>query len=205
MSTTITPRRAVQLSEKLILGFIAGAAAAIAVTQTVLLVARIVEILSGAAVPVSMPLMDAPMPTDSDAVTEASYDSATLLLASVPASARGMLIFGDVLVTLLPIGACVVVAWLCLLVFHGRPFVRSAGWGIGAVAILVVVSGIGGAVVHGVANAQIADAVELAGTMLPTFLAAVPLAPLGWAAALAVVAGAFEIGQRMQRDTERLV
>lgn len=207
MSTTPTRGRTVALAEKTILGVIAGAAAAIGVIEVVMLIIRASATLAGGAATVTMPLMDAVAAPilSSETVTDATYDSVTLTLSSMPESARGMSIAADVLSSLIPIGVCAVLVWLCMRVFVGRPFVRSLTWSIGLMAIIVVAGGLGGAAGRAVANAEIAEALNLADSGLPTFLAEVSLNPFGWAIALAVVAAAFEIGQRMQRETEGLV
>lgn len=104
--------------------------------------------------------------------------------------------------SLLVVGICVVVAWLCLRVFVGKPFVRSATWGIAAVAILVLVGGLWAPFLRGVASTEAVAQVGADGALL---IAGLDLSPLGWSFALIVVAGAFEIGTRLQRDTEGLV
>ena len=52
---------------------------------------------------------------------------------------------------------------------------------------------------------EVSQELGLVSAGVPTFEMSIDLAPLGWGLALAVVAGAFEIGQRLQRDTEGLV
>ncbi|MFP7835004.1 hypothetical protein [Marisediminicola sp. LYQ134] len=110
-----------------------------------------------------------------------------------------------VLTTLVSVAVCAALAWLCLRVFVGRPFVASATAGIGVVAILIVAGGLGSSFLTSVAHAQIGDYLALTEAGVPLFELSVDLAPLGWGVALAVVAGAFELGQRMQRDTTGLV
>lgn len=208
---TMTPRttRRMQLAEKTILGIIAGGAVAIGIVDIVLLVGRIVGLASDRSITVDgIPLLDFPaeqVAAASPGIESAQFDGLTLTATGLPGSVRALLITSVILGALITIGICAVVAWLCLRVFIGRPFVRSATWGIGIVAILVIAGGMGGVLLRSIANAEIVDVLELSGAGLPVFLATVDLAPLGWALALAVVAGAFEIGQRMQRETEGLV
>lgn len=207
MSGTGLSTRVATMAERVILGVIAGAALAIGAIEAVWVVMRTVVTLSGGPATVSVPLTDAPATAalDAEGVTDAVYDSVSLTLSSVPESARAMTVAADALSSLIPIGVCAVLVWLCVRVLVGRPFVRSVTWSIGGVSILVLCGGLGGSAGRAVANAEIAAALELDGTALPTLLAEVSLAPLGWAMALAVVAAAFEIGQRMQRETEGLV
>jgi hypothetical protein len=124
-------------------------------------------------------------------------------MADLPDAARAALLAEAVLGSLLTVGICAAVVWLCVRVFVGRPFVRSATTGICVVAILVLLVGLGGPLLHGIANTE---ALAFAGyDDLALLLWDVDLAPLGWAFALLVVAAAFEIGQRLQRDSEGLV
>lgn len=200
---------AMRIVEKTILGFIAGAAAAIAIVETVLLIQRVIGLASS-----SPTLVQGMRVTDVDApgilaaspqLASAQVESVALTIDDLAATPRGYLIVAAILGSLLTIGVCAVVAWLCLRVFVGRPFVRSATWGIGAVAILVILGGIGSSFFGAIAHAEIARDLGLTGAGLPALELVIDLSPFGWGLALAVVAGAFELGQRMQRDTEGLV
>ena len=203
--STITKRGA-PLLEKAVLGFIAGFAAAIGALDSVFLIGRIVALAGAGPTELpNVPLAD-PAPADlgdSSAIVSATYHYVTLVVADLPDSARAALIAATVLSSLLTVGICAAVVWLCLRVFVGRPFVRSATTGISVVAILVLLAGLGGPFLRGIANTE---AVAIAGyDGLALLLFDVDLAPLGWAFALIVVAAAFEIGQRLQRETEGLV
>lgn len=192
-------RRAAGLAEKTILGVIAGAAAAIGVLELVFLVQRIAAAASG---PVT--LTGVPLAAAQDAgIPGATFDTVTLTVDDLSGGGRAALIGALLVSSLLTVGICAVVAWLCLRVFVGRPFVRSATWGIGVVAILVIAAALGAPALHGVANAEAAAVLD--SEALPVFLVAIDPAPIGWGFALAVVAGAFELGQRLQRDAEGLV
>lgn len=190
--------RALGLAEKTILGFIAGAAAALGVVETVFLVGRVV---AGTAGPVTLTGIPTTEPLDAG-FGGATFDTVTLT-TELSAGGRAAFIAAGILSSLLTVGICAVVVWLCLRVFVGKPFVRSATWGIGIVAILVILVALGRPTLLGVANAEAAAALDV--DQLPVFLVAFDPAPIGWAFALIVVAAAFEIGQRLQRDTEALV
>lgn len=191
-------QRAANLAEKAILGFIAGAAAAIGIVQLVFLVVRLADLTAG---PVTLSGVPTAEPLDAG-FAGATFDAVTLT-TELSAGGRAALMASAALATLLTVGICAVVAWLCLRVFVGRPFVRSATWGIAVVAILVIAAGLGVPALLGVAHAEAAAAVG--SDLLPVFLVEIDPAPLGWAFALAVVGAAFEIGQRLQRDQEGLV
>ncbi|QAY73093.1 hypothetical protein ET445_06760 [Agromyces protaetiae] len=204
--TAVSPsRRAVGLLEKAVLGFIAGAAGAIGIVSLVFLVLRIVELATGAETTLVGAFLNQPVTTafDSPSVVSASTNTMDVTLRDAPDSVRAWLIGADMARSLSSIGICAVVAWLCLRLFVGKPFVRTVTWGIGIVAILVLLSGMAAPLFDGIAKAQAAIALDL--DELAPFLVAIDPAPIGWAFALIVVAGAFEIGGRLQHDSEGLV
>lgn len=205
MSTSTRARRAANLTEKFILGAIAGGAAAIAIVDLVFLVQRIVDLVTPGPTVLTGAVLNRPIDvaSESSAVTAASADTVTLTVTELPGAAVAALVAAAVVGTLLTVGICAVVAWLCVRVLLAKPFVRSATWGIGIVAILVLLAGLGGPLLTGIAHAEAAQALDI--TELAPFMVTVDLAPLGWTFALTVVAAAFEIGQRLQRDQDGLV
>lgn len=210
MTTPPTRVRTLGLIEKTILGLIAGATAAIGVVDLVLLVGRVIHLAGDSTTVVDgISLTDATAPLVTGAspfVVAANYESLSMTIEGLPATSRGYLIAAMIAGTLVSIGIATMIAWLCLRVFVGRPFVRSTTLGIGIVAILVIAGGLGSSLFSSVAHAEIMKFLDLAGEQgLPVALFTVDLAPLGWGLALAVVAAAFELGQRMQRETEGLV
>ena len=201
MTTTLQSRtnRALGLAEKTILGVIAGAAAAIGVVEIVLLVGKLARLASG---PVVLTDVSTSGPLDAG-FAGATFDAVTLTVPDLSAGGRAFLMGAAVLSWLVVFGICAVLVWLCVRVFLGKPFGAFATWGIGAVAILVIVSGRGTPLLSGMAAQRAALALNV--EQLPVFLVEVDLAPLAWGFALAVVAAAFQLGQRLQRDTEGLV
>lgn len=206
MATATTQGR---MLEKVLLGGITGGALAIAVVEIVLLARRVVELSTAETLELAgVPIEGASaseVAAASAQVTEARFESVAMTVEGAPGAARGYLIGGEVLASLLTVGICAVLVWLCLLVFVGRPFVRSATIGIGIAAVLVMLAGLGGPFLTGLAHAETVEHLALEATGLPFLAIELNLAPLGWGLALAVVAGAFELGQRMQRDTEGLI
>src|SRR5690606_10767197 len=168
---TTGPRRAAGLAEKTILGVIAGAAAAVGVLEIVFLVARIADAATG---PVT--LYDVPTAGPLDAgFAGATYDSVDVTL-ELSGDGRMFLIASLVLSSLLTIGICVALAWLCFRLFRGKPFAPSVTWGIGTVAILVFAVGLGGPLLEGMAMQQAALALGV--DELPVFLVEVDPAPV---------------------------
>jgi len=203
--TTAKARRALGLAEKTVLGFVAGAASAIAVVDLVFLVLRIADLVTPGPTTLLGAQLNEPLEPAFDAPSVLAVTAGTVdvTVESLPGGAVAALVGAVVVRSLLTIGICVVVAWLCVRVFLGKPFVRSATWGIGLVAILVLLAGLGGPLLTGIAHAEAAASLGI--DELAPFMVEIDPAPLGWTFALAIVAGAFEIGQRLQRDTEGLV
>lgn len=197
--TTTSTARAVSIVEKTILGFIAGAAAAVGVTEIVFLVQRIVGLAAG---PVTFSGMPTSAPLDAG-FAGATFSAVTLTVPELSTGGRAAMIGAAIVSSLLAVGICAVLAWLCVRMFLRKPFVASATWGIGVVAILVIASGLGAPALTGIGRAEAASALGV--EQLPTLLVELDLAPIAWGFALAVVAAAFELGQRLQRDSDGLV
>src|SRR5690606_17094346 len=75
-----------------------------------------------------------PIPSD---IAGATYERVTLIVEGLPGGAMAALATITVLDGLLTAGICASVAWLCLRVFLGKPFVRSVAWMLGILAILI--------------------------------------------------------------------
>ena len=191
--------RAAGLAEKTILGFIAGAAAAVGAVSIVALALRVMAVTTG---PVTVAGVPTSEPIDAG-FGGATFDQVSITTDTLSDDGRLYLVLAAVLSCLLALGICAVVALLCVRIFLGRPFGPVLTWGTAAVAILVFFAGLGVPTLEGMAAQQLAIQLNL--EQLPVFLVEVDLAPLAWSLALAVVAGAFEIGQRLQRETEGLV
>ncbi len=142
-------------------------------------------------------------------VSAAAYASADVTFTALPGAVGWMLWLELALPALATIGVCIVAWWLGVSLMRVRPFRRAMSTAIGAVAILVIVGGVLGQVLGAFGRALLVD--DLAATspqvvdVFGTFIMELDLAPVGWGFALALVAGAFAIGARLQRETEGLV
>lgn len=159
-----------------------------------------------------MPLTNPSTPAFTESladVSAASYETAVLTVEGAPAAARWLLWGAQTLPSLATIGICVALIWLCLRVARQQPFGRSVSFALLTTASLVVLAGIGGQVLAAMGRTEIADHLGGAATAgsegFSGFFVDLSLSSVGIALAIGVLAAAFEIGERLQRDTEGLV
>ncbi|WP_413452389.1 hypothetical protein AA0Y32_11015 [Georgenia phoenicis] len=150
-------------------------------------------------------------------VTDARYESVTLTLTELPDAARWLLAGQAAVVALAVTGVSLTLLWLALRVLRTRPFGRSMTAALVASAALIAVGGTVSQVLDAAGKAAVVDhlgpdVTAGADTARPegyeglmAFALDLDLAPLGVALALGVVALAFQVGARLQRDTEGLV
>lgn len=198
---------------------ITGGALLFALMGIVTLVLRAVDLLTSSSVNVNgLQLATGQTPelaAASPAIVEAHYDSVTLVIDGLPAGVRWLMVSETAVQSLLSIGLCVIVFILGMALLDRRPFARSATIAIFSAAILVMVTGMLAPFLGSIADAEtvrfLGDAVighsasDPAAETLRAFSMILDPAPLGWGFALAIVASAFQLGQRMQRDTQGLV
>ena len=144
------------------------------------------------------------------AVTEARYYSWTAVVDGLPSLARWLLWGAEAAVSLAAIGICLALIWLCVRVARRRPFGRSLTVALVVTAGLVIIGGMLPQMLDAIARSEVIEylgVAEMAATQgtAVAFSFEVSLAPVGIGLALGVVAAAFEIGERLQQDTEGLV
>ncbi|WP_203581885.1 hypothetical protein [Microbacterium hibisci] len=203
-------RSTVSTGDAVALGVIATGAVSVAVAALVAGVRAAVEIF-GADATVAMPVTggDVEALDGVSDITAAVYTSADVTFASLPAGVSWLLLLEVALPALATIGVCAIAWWLGVSLIRARPFRASMPTAIGVVACLVIAGGLFGQFAGAWGRAMLVE--HLAATdeavtdVFWIFLLQLDLAPIGWGFALALVAGAFQIGSRLQRDTEGLV
>jgi hypothetical protein len=208
--TTTGPRRR-RLGEGFVLGLIATGAVSVAIAAVIAIVLRAID-LFGPAVTIPLPLHDGGSVHELDDVPEvlaSSYSAASVTVGGLPAGARWLLVLEGALPALATVGVCAVAWWLGVSLIRARPFRRSMSTAIGVAAILVLAAGLlgqlSGALGRSIAVDHLAAGDPGVHKILWPFLAEIGLAPVGWGFALALIATAFQLGSRLQKDTEGLV
>ncbi|MDY0907881.1 hypothetical protein [Microbacterium sp. CFBP9034] len=151
-----------------------------------------------------------------DHVAASGYQSVWIDVMGLPEASRWLFYLELALPLLSGLAISIAVAWLSFAVVRERPFARSFPTAIGITAIAVMVAGLGSQFAGALARTSVIDylgAEQLTGhdasvapaDVLSYFSLSLDLAPVGWAFGLALVAAAFQIGTRLQRDTEALV
>ncbi len=146
------------------------------------------------------------------AITDSGHATVWMYVLDVPTGARWLLFLEAALPSFAAVAIGVAVAWLSLTLLQERPFTRALPHAIGIAAIAVMVAGVGSQVAGAFGGALVVDHLGNANVTtdqgagaLAYFALGLDLAPIGWAFGLALVAAAFQIGTRMQRETELLV
>lgn len=210
-------RRVVDRLDRAGLVVIAAAAALVALASLAAIVVTGVQTLGSGPLTVrDLPIENPATPAFTeplDAVTAARYESVEMTVEGVSGWARALLWAGEAVAWLTVLGICVALVWLCVRISRQRPFGRSVTTALNWVAVLVIVGGTTSGVLadfgRGTVVAEVApQAVARSGDSAEGFvglLVTLDLAPIGIGLALGVVAAAFGIGTRMQRDVEGLV
>ncbi|PFG30484.1 hypothetical protein [Paramicrobacterium agarici] len=148
---------------------------------------------------------------DFAAVTGAASTTANVTVSGLPLAARWWLVAADALPVLTGLGVAAVIIVFVVGVLRGRPFGSMTLVGLVAFAALALVGDWGHGVLQAIAHGEVASYLDgsaasgISANDVFSLSLDISMSPLVWAIALAVIAAAFEIGRRMQRDTEGLV
>ncbi|GGD62944.1 hypothetical protein [Microbacterium murale] len=195
--------------EGVTLGLVATGAVSIGVASVVGAVGAGIEIF-GSPVPVSLPVDGAEMTSlsDADGIAAAEYTQSLVSFETLDAGTRWLLLAEIALPALATVIVCAALWWLGLSLIRQRAFRKSMVPVLATAAFALVVTGMIGPLFGAIARAQVVDQLTASGADTGgfwMFLFELNPASIGWGIALALVATAFEVGQRMQRDTAGLV
>ena len=152
--------------------------------------------------PVDAAVQVTPGPDASLQLVEATYLSADIEIAGASQVIRSLLASSLLLDTLTQLATVAGLIALSVALLRGRPFVPSLRRVLMGVSLALVVGGLGSAGLLGLANLEVAAALDAPGFPMIAdfdFTAAI----IGLVLSLVVVV--FEFGERLQRDTEGLV
>ena len=168
-----------------------------------------VSMLSSETVPVSQPVsVDVTgLATDGTAsVASGEVNQAELSLAGLSIAARLLLGSGTLLLVLVQVMVAIAVVALCRQLLAGRPFAPAIRKLLTASALVVLAGGILGQAVYGFGNFQVAAELnhDPIGTSFPMMMH-LDSTPVVVGLVLGIIATAFAVGERLQRDTDGLV
>jgi len=197
------------LSEAVALGLVATGAVSIGVASVFGAVGAGIEIF-GSPVPVSLPVDGEQMASlsDADGIAAAEYTQSVVSFESLDAGTRWLLLAEAALPALATVIVCASLWWLGLSLIRQRAFRRSMVPMLATAALALIVTGMTGPLFGAIARAQVVEQLAASGADTEgfwMFLYQLNPASIGWGIALALVATAFEVGQRLQRETEGLV
>ncbi|SDS09670.1 hypothetical protein [Microterricola viridarii] len=196
-------------SERGSLLFFTVVAAAYGILVAVGSAARIVSVLSAPTVEAQMSAVfavPASAVTGAATLVSGSFDSAQLVLADVSTTARLLLAGSALALGLAQVLIAGTIVFTSVGLVRGRPFGRRMTWLLATASITLIAGGLLGYALG--TAAQFTIAAELnpdpVGSVFP-FAGGFDLTIVFVGVVLGVVAAAFEIGERMQRDTEGLI
>lgn len=152
----------------------------------------------------------APVPPEavsgSARLVSGSFDRAEVVVSGIETGPRIALAASIAVTALSTAVVAATIAALCRAVLVGRPFVRSVVWLMATASLALIAGTLIGAGLDTVAMFSIVAALnpDPSDAVFP-FAGEYDVAPLLIGLVLAVVATAFQLGQKMQRDTEGLV
>ncbi|MFE6735229.1 hypothetical protein [Microbacterium sp. NPDC057650] len=195
------------MAEAVTLGLVATGAVSIAVAALTGAINASIEIF-GSPVPVLLPVHDASMDSLAGVagVASAEYTESVVSFETLDAGTRWLLFGEQALPALATVIVCMSLWWLGLSLIRQRAFRRSMAPVLATAAIALIVAGMIGPFLGAIARAQVVDSLPASVTgSFWALLYQLDPAPIGWGIALALIVSAFEVGRRLQRETEGLV
>ena len=182
----------------------ASLAALWGITVTVIGAIGVVNTLTADAVTISQPVsVDiTPGPSGSLQILEGSYRSADIVVTGVTDVMRALLVSSLILDVIMHLALVYGIVLFCIALGRGRPFMPAMGRTLVFMSFALVICGMLSSGLLGFANMEVASALDR-----PEFpiVGELDFTSALVGIALALVATAFKIGERLQRDTEGLI
>jgi len=181
--------------------------AVIAAGSSVMSVVGIADIFSGP-VTLTLPVDPTQKVAGLELGAEARFSAVDATIPALPGAEAGQLAWAAALTQ---VGVLAVLTLLFLLAFRLRGdtlFTRGSVWIIGACGAALALAGTAGQVLDQLARTRLADAIGLNADSAPgsvIFEGNISLLPVVAGIALILIAGVFQFGGRLQKDTEGLV
>lgn len=139
-----------------------------------------------------------------------SFGRSTWFGSESPGSpATQLYLWASIVSTLMAIAIAGMVFLLCLTILRRRPFTRTMTWFIGCAGLILVVGGVVSQVLAAWSRWMLVDGMKYLGppngVTVPDPTWTIDFAPIIAGLVLGAIAAAFEIGTRLQRDTDGLV
>lgn len=143
-----------------------------------------------------------PGPSGSLHILEGTYRTADIVVSGVSDAVRALLLSSMILDVIMQLAVVFGVIMLCIALGRGRPFMPAMVRTLVFMAFALVICGMLSSGLLGFANMEVADAL---GREDFPMMAELDFTSAIVGVALALVATAFKVGERLQRDTEGLI
>ncbi|MFL2001045.1 hypothetical protein [Microbacterium sp. A1-JK] len=202
-------------SESVATWIVGGGALVAGVLSIIAFVASALHIFRATAVRVNgVPLAAGgeypPVLGSSDAPVDGGFETAWVEVANLPAGVRGLLWAETALPILTALAISAAIVWLAAALLRGRPFTRLFPGALAVLAGVIMVAGMASQLVGAIARAEtvlfLGPADQMTGPGgFAGFWFPLDFSPIGWGLGIGLVASAFQIGTRLQRETAGLV
>lgn len=179
-------------------------AAMVAAVTTFLTVTSIIATFAGP-VTLTLPLHSSPQdPAGLELDTTARFTAMEATIPALPLGEAGLLAWASVLFQVSVLAVAALLFLLALRLRGENLFTPASAWIVGGCGVVLALAGSAGQVLDAIARTRVARLIAANG-QTDGFAADFNFAPMLSGIVLVLVAGVFQFGRRLQRDTEGLV
>ncbi len=151
--------------------------------------------------------LQVPQPADPGTaqIVEGTFTEANVTISNLAGAPVGLLIAGHIATILTSVIIATAVILLCTGVLRGTPFTRPIAISIIAVSSTLMIGSLLSQAFYGFAGVFATEQISQSSDFWAEFSISVDGTPIMAGFVIAIVAFAFELGNRMQRDTEGLI